>query len=287
MNDLWKAAVTGVIEGITEFLPISSTGHLIVASDLMNFEVTPAYEVVIQGAAILAVLWYYRRELAAHVRNLVAYVGRFGLAALTPARLRAHAQEGEVTSSAVLFMGVLLAFFPFAIAGFLLGDFIEGRLFSPVVVSLTLLVGGVLMLLVERYKPAVTTPRLEAMGVRQAVMVGLIQLVSLVPGMSRAASSIMGGMIAGMSRTASTEFSFYLSIPTIVGATLYSLVKHRESIMDGGLAVVLVGSVVSFLVALASIAWLLRYVARNTFVPFAWYRIVAGALMLWYFLGRG
>lgn len=284
MNDLWKAALTGVVEGVTEFLPVSSTGHLIVVSDLINFQVTDAYEVVIQGAAILAVVWHFRRELLGHVRNLRVYLERFGVGGLSPAQLKARADGGEITASAVLFLGVILAFLPFAVAGFLLGDVIEARLFNPLVVAVALIVGGVLMLLVERYKPAVVTPRLEGLGVRQAVLVGAIQLLSLVPGMSRAAATIMGGMVAGLSRPAATEFSFYLSIPTIVGATAYSLVKHREAVLNEDLAVMLVGSVVSFLVAWGSIAWLLRYVARYSFVPFAWYRIVFGGLLLWYFL---
>lgn len=283
MIEYFKAAVTGVVEGVTEFLPISSTGHLIVTNHLLNFTPSPAYDVIIQGAAILALLWFYRAELATHIKNLQAYVQKEGLAALSPKALNTarvdlpeDAQHRKELASATLFVSVALAFLPFAVMGFLFGDFIETRLFNTSVVATGLIVGGILMLLLEEHRPTVKTEDLSGLTIGQAVLTGLMQLLAMFPGMSRASSSIMGGMVVGLSRKAATEFSFYLGIPTILGSTLYSLVKHGGELMQENLGVMALGLVTSFCVAWLTIAWLLNYISKNDFVPFAWYRISLG-----------
>lgn len=274
MSDLVAAAVLGLVEGLTEFLPISSTGHLIVASDLLGFtDPAGVFEIVIQLGAVLAVVWFYRRELLARTRALAA--GR-----------RAWSFWGKL----------FVAFLPAAVAGLALEHWIIARLFSPRVVAVSLAVGGCILWAVEirldrRGRGAEQEPAeadLDRVGWGQAIAVGVAQVTALVPGVSRSGASIVGGLLAGLDRPTATAFSFYLALPTLGGATVYSLLEHLGEIDRTGRAgVFLVGTAVAFATALVAIGWLLRYVSRHDFRAFAYYRIGAGALLLaWLALGR-
>lgn len=265
MEDLLKALIMGIVEGITEFLPISSTGHLIVTAELLNIQqaLRGVFEVFIQIGAVVAVILYYRRELRGQVGRafIDASVQRFWL-------------------------GVLIAFIPAAGIGFLFNHWIDEYLFSPTVVGGALIAGGILFLLFEYFTdvPALdvttasTAPRIT---LRQAFIVGIWQLLALIPGMSRSGMSILGGIASGMSRQEATRFSFYLAIPTLGMATLYSLVRDLDEVLaSGGLGSLIVGAIVAGIVAWFAIAWLLRYLANHNFVLFGWYRILAGGVIL-------
>ncbi|WP_027482194.1 undecaprenyl-diphosphate phosphatase [Deinococcus pimensis] len=262
MADWLQAVILGIVEGLTEFLPVSSTGHLIVASDLLRFR-EPAgaegtFEIVIQGGAILAVLVYYFRDL---VRQL-------GAIRTDPGVRR-------------MWLAVVAASVPAVVVGFLAGDFIKARLFTPTVVAWALIVGGVLMYLIELRPRRADTHELERVTVRQGFLVGVIQCLAILwPGFSRSASSILGGMFLGLDRPTATRFSFYLSIPTLGGATLYDLLKHLDVLGEAGLSNIVIGSAVSFVTAYLVIGWLLRFVSRNDFRGFAVYRVVAGIAIL-------
>lgn len=264
MNEYLAAAISGVVEGITEFLPISSTGHLIVTSELLRFDTQGAFEIIIQLGAVLSVVWFYRQQLLRQAREVRTNTGtrRFWL-------------------------GVLLAFLPAALVGFLLGDLISQYLFKPTVVASSLIVGGVVMWLVESRPQRSEAVSVEQVRPMQALTIGVIQLLALVPGVSRSASTIIGGMLTGLSRPAATEFSFYLSMPTLGAASLYSLLKHRDEVATQGWGVVAIGLVVSFIVALLAIGWLLRYISRHDFKGFAVYRVFAGIAILLFFHFRG
>lgn len=264
MNDYIAAAISGVVEGITEFLPISSTGHLIVTSALLNFDARGSFEIIIQLGAILSVVWFYRSQLSRQVREV-----------------RTSAQTRRFWG------GIILAFIPAAIVGFLLGDLIQRTLFNPTVVAISLIVGGVIMWLVESRPLTPQTGNVEQVKPVQALTIGVIQLLALIPGVSRSASTIIGGMLTGLSRPAATEFSFYLSIPTLGAASLYSLLKDYRGVAEQGFGVIAIGLVVSFVVALAVIGWLLRYVSRHDFKGFAVYRVIAGIAILLFFNLRG
>ena len=257
---LLKAALMGVVEGLTEFLPVSSTGHLILTAALLDLpdERTKVFEVVIQTGAILAIVGLYQQRLLATLT---------GLATQRQAqRFAAH---------------VLLGFLPAALAGFLFIGPIKVCLFNAWVVAAGFAAGGVVMLLVEaqqRRRP----PRIDdvdAIGWRDALGVGLIQCLALIPGVSRSGATIVGAMMLGFSRRAATEFSFFLAIPMLFGAAAYDLYKHRALISVADVPFFAVGLVVSFASAWVSVKWLLRYVSSHTFVPFAWYRIGFGALV--------
>ncbi|MEO8605748.1 MAG: undecaprenyl-diphosphate phosphatase [bacterium] len=258
---LWlKAVLLGLVEGATEFLPVSSTGHLIVASEWLRYPVAQraTFEIFIQLGAILAVYWHYRRELLALAHD----------ASHDPA---ARGLVGKV----------LLAFVPAAVIGLLTHHWIEDHLFSVRAVALALIVGGVVIWLIERRPPAVSVTRIEAVSWREALWIGLAQVASLYPGVSRAAATIMGGMLTGLARPTATQFSFYLALPTLTAASLYSLLKalgHIEASEAGALAI---GFVTAFVSALAVIRVFLRYVQTHDFRPFAYYRIAFGLLLLW------
>ncbi|PYE56251.1 undecaprenyl-diphosphate phosphatase [Deinococcus yavapaiensis] len=262
MPDWIQAIILGIVEGVTEFLPISSTGHLIVASDLLRFQ-EPAgtqgtFEVVIQGGAILAVLVYYLRDLLGQARSI---------------RSDKNVQR--------LWLTVIAASVPAVVIGFAFGDRIKETLFRPDVVATALIVGGVLMYLIELRPRTATTTRLEGVNPVQGFWIGLIQCLAILwPGFSRSASSILGGMFLGLDRPTATKFSFYLSIPTLGGATLYDLLKNAHKLGQAGLANVLIGSAVSFVTAYLVIGWLLRFVATNDFKGFAIYRVLAGLVIL-------
>lgn len=259
---LLKAAVMGVVEGLTEFLPVSSTGHLILFGKLLDFpaNIEATFEIFIQLGAILAVVAYFARDLAA---------------------LLGQARRGDPPARRLL-VAVAIAFVPAAAAGYVLSDLIKERLFNPVTVGAALVLGGVAMLGVERWFQA-RQPRVDALarvGWGEAVKIGLAQIVALFPGMSRSAWTIMGGMLAGLDRPTALRFSFYLSIPTMIVATTYDLLKSMRSIRADQLPAFAVGLVVSFLVALVVVKFFLGYVAKHDLKPFAYYRIAAGLVIV-------
>ena len=256
---LLKAVILGIVEGLTEFLPISSTGHLILAGELLDFndEKGKAFLIVIQIGAMLAVMWQYR------VRFLGLAVGLLS-------------RRDDQVFVAKLFV----AFLPAAIVGLLLGDLIKAYLFGSVPVALALIVGAIVILVVERFYKSWRIDSVDEMTWRDALLVGIAQCFALFPGVSRAGATIIGGMLCGLSRRAATEFSFFLAVPTLIAAGGYDLLKHREEFAAGDAAVLAVGLIVSFVAALICVRWLLRYVAGHNFNIFAWYRIVLGAIIL-------
>ena len=264
MNTTVSAAFLGLVEGITEFLPVSSTGHLIVAADLLKFrDAGGTFEIAIQLGAVLAVVAYYWRDLSGQARALP--------------------ERPEVRT---LWLGVALAFLPAAALGFLFSDAITRYLFSPVTVGLSLMLGGAALWVIEGRTFAARTTGLTQVSPRQALIVGCAQCLALVPGVSRSASSIIGGLLIGLDRPTATAFSFYLSIPTLGLATLYALIKGREALDSTQLGPLLVGMGVSFVTALLAIGWLLKYVARHDFRGFAVYRMLAGLAILGWALWR-
>lgn len=263
MEEWIKVVILGIVEGITEFLPISSTGHLIVTADLLNFgggAVDGTFEIFIQLGAVIAVIGYYWRDLMTQVRGV---------------RTEAGVQR--------LWMGIVVASIPAAIFGFLLRDWITEVLFSPTVVAISLIIGGIIFIIVERRPSRPDSERTDDLydiTVRQAIVVGLMQTLALIPGVSRSGASIFGGLFAGMSRTMATAFSFYLSIPVLGGATILSLLLDIDDISSGDMFNLILGAIVSGIVAWFAIDWLLKYVSNNNFIAFGWYRIFAGIVIL-------
>ncbi len=256
----WLAAfLLGIVEGATEFLPVSSTGHLILAGDLLGFtgDRAKAFEIFIQLGAILAIVWVYRRTLL---------------------DVLAHATSEP--RAARLVRNLAIAFLPAAIVGFFAHDWIKRVLFSPVVVAWALVLGGFAILLIEWWQPPDRVDDVEAMPERLALGVGLAQVLSLIPGTSRAGATIMGGYALGMSRAAATLFSFYLAVPVMLAATGYDLLKSRGALAAGDVPVFAIGFVVAFVSALIVVRMFLRFISHHTFRVFAWYRIVFGALLL-------
>lgn len=258
---LLKAALLGVIEGLTEFLPVSSTGHLIIAADLLGFTGRNAetFEIAIQLGAILGVAFDYRRRLATLVLNL-----------RQPREFR-------------LARNLLIAFLPAAIIGLLFHQQIKTHLFNPVTVAWALIVGGVLILAIERLPLRARVADIDTIDVRAALKIGLAQTLSLFPGISRAGATIMGGLVAGLSRTAATEFSFFLAIPVMLAATTFELIGNFHGMNGHELVALAVGFVMSFLTATVVVKLFLRYVSRHDFTAFAWYRIGFGMLVLAYY----
>jgi undecaprenyl-diphosphatase len=260
---LAKAAVMGVVEGLTEFLPISSTGHLILAGALLGFddEKAKVFDIAIQTGAIFAVILVYWQKI------------RDTLVALP--------SEKQAQRFA---LNVLIAFIPAVVLGLLFGKAIKANLFTPVVVASTFIIGGFIILWAEaRQKNAATAARIqevEAMTAMDALKVGLIQCLAMIPGTSRSGATIIGGMFLGLSRKAATDFSFYLAIPTLIGAGVYSLYKERALLSMADLPMFAVGLVVSFLSAWWCIRWLLKFISTHSFVGFAYYRIAFGLIVL-------
>jgi undecaprenyl-diphosphatase len=268
---LLKAAVMGVVEGLTEFLPISSTGHLILAGSLLDFtgDRVKVFEIAIQTGAMFSVIWEYRERLGRTVRGIThdPVAQRFAL-------------------------NVLVAFLPAAFFGLLLGSWVKQHLFAPVPVAIALVVGGFVILAIERRHKRLYGERdlegqrqarvetVDDMSVADALKVGLLQCLALIPGTSRSGATIMGALVLGFSRKAATEFSFYLGIPTLMGAGAYSVWKQRELLSWADVPMFAVGTVVAFFSALLCIRWLIRYVSSHDFTVFAWYRIVFGGLVL-------
>jgi len=258
---LIKAFFLGIIEGLTEFLPISSTGHLILIGRWIDFDsgTGKVFEVVIQLGAILAVVWIYRARIAA----LVA-----GVLARDPAALRFAGQ-------------VCLAFFPAAVIGALAIGFIKAVLFRPEVVAATLVIGGLIILWVER-RPAPTAasgPQVDRMTWGQALAVGLAQCVAMIPGTSRSGATIVGGMLAGLNRQTATEFSFFLAMPTMLGAAVYDGWRHRDMLGSHDMLAIGVGFIAAFLSAMLVVKALVRFVASHSLNVFAWYRIALGTAL--------
>jgi undecaprenyl-diphosphatase len=253
-----QALLLGLVEGITEFLPISSTGHLILARSLLGLEgeAVDRHLIIIQGAAILAVCWEYRMRLWDTVRTLhTAPAQRFVL-------------------------NLFLAFIPLAVLGLLFEKQIEGVLFAPVPVALALVIGGIVILWAERRTHVERIGEVDAMQPADALKVGFFQALALIPGTSRAAATIIGGLFIGMSRRAATEFSFFVAIPTLLAATAYKLWEARATLSLAEAQPLAISSAVAFVSALLSIRLLLRFVSRHSFAVFAWYRIVFGAAVL-------
>ncbi len=268
---LLKAALMGVVEGLTEFLPISSTGHLILAGSLLGFtgEAAKVFDVAIQSGAMLAVVWEYRDRLRRTFAGL------------------SHDPVAQRFAR-----NLLLAFVPAAVLGLLFGKLVKATLFHPVPVALAFIVGGVVILWVEAWHrrrfgardlEGTRRARVETvddMSAADAFKVGCLQCLALIPGTSRSGATIIGAMVLGFSRRCATEFSFYLGIPTLMAAGAYSVWKERHALHAGDLPMFAVGTVVSFFAALLCIRWLIRYVSTHDFTGFAWYRIAFGAVVL-------
>ena len=257
---LAKAALMGIVEGLTEFLPVSSTGHLILAGSLLGFsdDKSKVFDIAIQTGAILAVVIVYWQRLAGAVAHL-----------------------GDSASARRFVGNVAIGFLPAGVIGFLAYKTIKAYLFNAPVVAGAFIVGGLIILWVERRaKLAVRVREVEDMTPLDALKVGFVQCLGMIPGTSRSGATIIGGMLLGLSRKAATDFSFFLAIPTLVGAGVYSLWKERALLSVADLPLFGVGFVVSFLAAWACVRWLLRYIATHDFVPFAWYRIGFGIVVL-------
>lgn len=268
---LLKAALMGIVEGLTEFLPISSTGHLILAGSLLDFTgpTVKVFEIAIQTGAMVAVVWEYRERL----------LGTLGGLTHDPVAQR-------------FARNLLLAFLPAGVFGLLFGSWVKAHLFHPVPVATAFIVGGLIILWVERRHRAAygamdlqgarraRVETVDDMSALDALKVGLVQCAALIPGTSRSGATIIGGMLFGFSRRCATEFSFFLGIPTLVAAGGYSLWKQRDLLSASDLPMFAVGLVFAFISALACIRWLIRFVSTHDFTVFAWYRIVFGAVVL-------
>ena len=259
MDTLLSALILGVVEGLTEFLPISSTGHLILAGDLLGFndDKGKLCEVVIQCGAMLAVCWEYRQRL------LVVLSGAFS----------DRAAQRFLANLAIAFM-------PLAILGLAFGKLIKATLFKPVPVALAFIIGAFVILWAERRESRVTVHSVDDMGWRDALMVGIAQAFALIPGTSRAGATIIGGMLFGLSRRAATEFSFFLAVPTLFAASAYDLYRNRHLLGSGDLELFFVGLVSAFCSAFLCVRWLLRYISTHDFTIFVWYRIAFGIVVL-------
>jgi undecaprenyl-diphosphatase len=261
---LVKALILGVVEGLTEFLPISSTGHLILAGDLLDFndERGKLFEIVIQSGAILAVVWEYRRRI-------------LGLA-------RGFRRERQAQRFA---LNLFIAFLPLAVLGLLFKKAIEAHLFQPLPVAAAFIVGALAILWAERREHAVRVASVDELSPADALKLGLAQALALIPGTSRSGATIIGGLLFGLSRRAATEFSFFLAIPTLLAATIYELYRERALLSADELGMWMAGFVSAFVSAFLCVRWLLRFIATHDFTPFAWYRIAFGGVVLatWHF----
>jgi len=266
---LFKAFILGIVEGATEFLPISSTGHLIIVGDLLNFNDSrgKVFEIVIQLAAILAVCWEYKTKLIATMSGLVNQPLNAG------------------STSHKLTLNLLLAFLPAALLGLAFHDAIKAYLFSTFTVAIALIVGGFVILWIESIENKSTeknTQSIDNISVKQALQIGFAQSVALIPGVSRSGATILGGMVFGLSRQTATEFSFFLAIPIMFAATAYDLLKNWNLLSSRDFAMFAVGFITAFVSALIAIKMLLRFVATHNFKVFAYYRIIFGGLLLVY-----
>jgi len=255
----FQAFVLGVVEGLTEFLPVSSTGHQIIVADLLGFvgERAQAFNIIIQLAAILAVVWEFRGKILQVICGL-------------PSERRAQRFT----------VNLLVAFFPAVVLGVAFADLIHHYLFNPITVAAALVVGGVVMLWAEKREHRIRAESVDDMTWKDALKVGCAQCLALVPGTSRSGATIIGGLLFGLSRKAATEFSFFLAMPTMVGAAVYSGYKYRDLFQPSDLPVFAVGFVTSFIFAMIAVRGLLKFIANHSYAMFAWYRIGFGLLIL-------
>jgi undecaprenyl-diphosphatase len=264
MTILLIAIILGIVEGVTEFLPVSSTGHLILATELLGFDADKwsAFNVIIQLGAILAIVVLYWRTFWAVLEGLI----------------RKQAMSWRFVRN------VLIGFLPSAILGFILINRIEAMLGNATIVAVTLILGGIAILVIERMVKETPVVGVADMPLKTAIGVGVVQCLAMIPGVSRSGATIMGGLALGVERRTAAEFSFFLAIPTMVGATTLELVKHHDTLLSGasgvGFGAVAVGFIVSFVVAIVVVKGFVHYISRHGFAPFAWYRIVAGAIAL-------
>jgi undecaprenyl-diphosphatase len=256
---LLKALILGLVEGFTEFLPISSTGHLILAGDLLDFndERGKLFEIVIQSGAILAVCWEYRARIISVVSGLT----------------RERAAQRFT-------LNLFVAFLPLAVLGLLFGKAIKANLFNPIAVATTFILGGFIILWAEKREHRIRFETVDELGLVDAFKLGLAQALALIPGTSRSGATIIGGLFLGLSRKAATEFSFFLAIPTLGAATVYQLYKERHLLSLDDLGMWVVGFIAAFVSAFLCVRWLLRYISSHDFTVFAWYRIVFGLIVL-------
>jgi undecaprenyl-diphosphatase len=256
---LLKALILGIVEGVTEFLPVSSTGHLILAGDLLDFndERGKLFEIVIQSGAILAICWEYRAKIGEVVRGLPS----------EPAAQR-------------FALNLLAAFMPLATLGLLFGKTIKAYLFNAPAVATAFIVGGLIIIWAERREHTIRVDSVDDLTLRDAFKLGLAQALALIPGTSRSGATIIGGLFLGLSRRAATEFSFFLAIPTLIAATCYQLYKERALLAFDDLGMWVVGFVAAFISAFWAVRGLLRYISTHDFTIFAWYRIAFGVVVL-------
>jgi undecaprenyl-diphosphatase len=256
---LIKAFILGIVEGVTEFLPVSSTGHLVIASQLMGMkdDRTDLFLIVIQFAAILAVCWEYRARIAKVLTTLT-----------------------QDQNSKNLARNILIAFLPLAIIGLLFGSKLKKLLFAPVPIAIAFIVGGLIILWAERRQHNINVNEVDDMSWKDALKIGFAQAFALIPGTSRSGATIIGGLLFGLSRKAATEFTFFLAIPTLGAATFYDLYKHRDLLNTNDIGMWAVGLVASFVSAFLVVRGLLRYISKHDFTIFAWYRIAFGIAVL-------
>ncbi len=254
-----KAIILGLVEGFTEFLPVSSTGHLILASELLHFndDRGKLFEIVIQSGAILAVCWEYRARIAAVVRGLP-----------------------QERAAQRFTLNLVIAFLPLAVLGLLFGSAIKAQLFNTTTVAVAFIVGGIVILWAERREHRIRVETVDELGPLDALKLGISQAFALIPGTSRSGATIIGGLLFGLSRRAATEFSFFLAIPTLILATLYQLYKERELLSFNDWGMWMAGFAAAFVSAFLCVRWLLHYIASHDFTLFAWYRIGFGILVL-------
>jgi undecaprenyl-diphosphatase len=259
---LIQVVIMGIVEGLTEFLPISSTGHLILAGSLLNFtgEKVKVFEIVIQAGAMLAVCWEYRVRIARVILDF----------------------RSDIAARRFV-VNLMVAFLPAVILGLAFGKAVKAHLFKPIPVALAFILGAFIIIVVERRQRRVIYSRVDSvddMSVVDALKVGLAQCFALIPGTSRSGATIIGAMAFGLSRRAATEFSFFLAIPTLFGATVYSLYKERALLSVADLPMFGVGALSAFISAFLCVRWLLRYISSHDFMIFAWYRIIFGGIVL-------
>ena len=260
MSDIGSAIILGIVEGITEYLPVSSTGHLILASELLGYDASrwSLFNVAIQPGAILAILLLYWRTFFDVAKGLLGW------------------EQGALA----FVRNLLLAFFPAVVLGLLLGDQIDALLENAVVVAWALIIGGIAILVIEKYATTTDHGGVAAISAKRALMIGLVQCLAMIPGVSRSGATILGAMSFGIDRKTAAEFSFFLAVPTLSGATAMQLYKHGHTMQAGDAGLIGIGAIVSFIVAVVVVKAFLAIVTRHGFAPFAWYRIVAGAAAL-------
>lgn len=256
---LLQAIFLGVVEGLTEFIPVSSTGHLILLVDIIGFKAPPGktFEITIQLGAILAVCWLYRNKILQVIAGL-------------PSK----------RNEQMFAINICLAFFPAALLGVIFHSFIKNVLFHPHVVVISLVVGGLIILLIEKKKPKARIHTIDKITPKTALAIGCAQAVAMIPGVSRSGATIMGSMLLGVDRKVATEFSFFLAIPTMLGATIYDIYKNYADLSFDNFGLIAVGFVSAFIAAMLVVNSLIKFISNHGFVAFAWYRIFIGTLML-------